>query len=69
MKEIEASSALIYPVAGYLVLFDARRNPHFVRPLNDEDGIRVVATLDYYTLSCTESSRPIDSDADLFEGP
>ncbi len=69
VTEIEASSALISPVAGHFVLFDGRRNPHFVRPLNEEDGIRVVATLDYYTLSCTESSRPIDSDADLFEGP
>jgi len=69
VNEIEASSALISPVAGHLVLFDARKHPHFVRPLNDEYGIRVVATLDYYTLSCTESSRPIDWDADLFEGP
>lgn len=69
VEEIEASSALISPVAGHLVLFDARRHPHFVRPLKDEGEIRVVATLDYYTLSCTESSCQIDSDADLFEEP
>ena len=66
-KQIDESGALIYPVAGYLVLFDARRHPHYVKRLTDEeDGIRVVVAMDFYTQSCPESSCPPDLDAQVF---
>jgi hypothetical protein len=66
IQDIEASAAIVYPTAGHLVFFDARRHSHYVRPLVDENSIRVVAVMNFYTLSCPESARPPDLDRHLF---
>lgn len=56
---------LIYPKAGRLIFFDARRHTHFVRQLQDPDDVRVVVAMTYYTPSCPESTRPEDLSAHL----
>jgi hypothetical protein len=66
VEEIDKSPAVIYPVAGHLVFFDARRHSHYVRPLAAENGIRIVAAMNFYTPSCPESARPVDLDRHLF---
>ena len=45
--------------AGHLILFDGRRNPHYVRPLASDNDIRIVAVMNYYTiLGRNRSGRP-----------
>lgn len=66
VRTIDRSPAVIYPVAGHLVFFDARRHSHYVRSLVGEDSIRIVAAMNFYTPSCPESARPPDLDRHLF---
>jgi hypothetical protein len=66
VEEIDKSAARIYPVAGHLIFFDARRHAHYVRSLSSNQGIRVVAAMNFYTPSCPESARPPDLDRHLF---
>lgn len=66
VEEIDKLPAVIYPVAGHLVFFDARRHSHYVKSLSREDGIRVVVAMNFYTPSCPESARPADLDRHLF---
>jgi hypothetical protein len=66
VEEIEADCSVIYPEASQLVFFDARDFPHYVRPLNDDQGIRVAATMNFYTPSSPESARPRDLNRHLF---
>jgi hypothetical protein len=66
VSEIDASAAVIYPVAGHLVFFDARHHPHYVRSLCSDDSMRVVAAMNFYTPSSPESARPPDLDRHLF---
>jgi len=66
VAEIDADSSIVYPTAGNLVFFDARRFPHYVAPLKKPRGIRVVVAMNFYTPSCPESSRPDDLDGHLF---
>lgn len=66
VAEIDSLAAFIYPVAGYLVFFDARQHAHYVRALVAADGIRIAAAMNFYTPSCPESSRPADLDRHLF---
>ena len=44
-----------------MVLFDGRRNPHYVRPLTSETDVRIVAVMNYYTDLSPESTRPPES--------
>jgi hypothetical protein len=60
IAEIEIDCSIVFPAAGNLVFFDARRWPHYVRPLKDPAGIRVVVAMNFYTPSCPESVRPSD---------
>lgn len=60
IEEIEADCSVIYPVTGNLVYFDARRFPHYVRPLTDPNGVRIVVAMNFYVPSCPESARPPD---------
>lgn len=63
---IDRDCSVVYPVAGNLVFFDARRFPHYVRPLVVADAVRVVVAMNFYTPSCPESSRPVDLTNHLF---
>jgi 2OG-Fe(II) oxygenase superfamily len=55
---VEKDCSVIRPHAGHLILFDARRNPHYARPLTDENDMRVAAVMNFYTESFPESTRP-----------
>jgi hypothetical protein len=65
-KQIDADCDEIYPVAGHLVFFDARDRPHYVRALKDDDGLRVVVAMNFYTDDCRECDRPADLNRHLF---
>jgi hypothetical protein len=56
--DVERSCSVLRPQAGHLILFDGRQHPHYVRPLQADDDIRVVAVMNYYTDECPESTRP-----------
>jgi 2OG-Fe(II) oxygenase superfamily len=60
VDEISRDCVRIYPEKGKLIFFDARRNPHFVSPLVDENDMRVVVAMNFYTPYCTELDRPAD---------
>lgn len=60
VEEVDRDCTIIYPVAGHLVFFDARKHAHYVRPLLQPTDIRVVVAMNFYTPSCSESGRPSD---------
>ncbi|SDC50804.1 2OG-Fe(II) oxygenase [Streptomyces prasinopilosus] len=64
-EEVDADATRVHPVAGQLVVFDARHRTHYVAPLTDPDGVRIVVVMPYYTPSCPESARPTDLDHHL----
>ncbi|MEM8621674.1 MAG: 2OG-Fe(II) oxygenase [Actinomycetota bacterium] len=66
VEAVDADCTVIHPLAGNLVFFDARHHPHYVRSLRDDDSVRIVAAMNYYTEECDESKRPIDLDQHLF---
>jgi hypothetical protein len=63
---VDKDATRIYPLAGYLVFFDARAHTHYVSPLSSPDGVRIVAAMNFYTSSSPESARPDDLNAHLF---
>lgn len=65
-REIDADATRIYPVAGYLVLFDARAHTHYVADVGEASEIRVAAAMNFYTPESPESIRPPDLDRHLF---
>lgn len=64
-EEVDADATHVHPVAGHLIVFDARHYTHYVAPLRDADGVRIVIALSYYTPSCPEGLRPADLDPHL----
>ena len=66
LEEIDADCSTIYPQSGYLVFFDGRYNPHYIRPLLKDGDIRVAVAMNYYIPSVPESLRPPDLDDYLF---
>jgi hypothetical protein len=64
-SEVDQDAAIIYPISGNLIFFDARQHAHYVRALTSEASVRVVAAMNYYTPSCPESQRPPDLNAHL----
>jgi hypothetical protein len=58
IADVERDCSVVRPSPGHLIFFDARRYPHYVRPLTHASDMRVVAVMNYYTESCPESSRP-----------
>jgi len=66
VKQVDEDCTVIHPTAGQLLLFDARRWPHYVRELVDPDAVRIVVAMNFYTEDCPESARPADLDAHLF---
>ena len=60
VQEVDADATVVYPNAGNLVFFDARRFAHYVRPLTEADAVRIVVAMNFYTPSCSEAARPAD---------
>jgi hypothetical protein len=63
---VDRDCSVVRPSAGHLIFFDARRYPHYVRPLIRESDLRVVAVMNYYTESCPESTRPPELNRHLY---
>ncbi|MEU0558149.1 2OG-Fe(II) oxygenase [Dactylosporangium sp. NPDC006015] len=63
---VDADAMRIYPSAGQLYFFDARRHAHYVEPLRRDDAVRAVLTMNYYSPSCPETIRPSGLDEQLF---
>lgn len=63
--EIDVDCTIIYPQAGQLVFFDARRHPHYVKPLVRSSDERIAVAMNYYTPSSPEGDRPPDLTAHL----
>jgi hypothetical protein len=66
VEAVDRDCAVIRPQAGHLIFFDGRHNPHYARPLADEEDLRVVAVMNFYTLSYPESTRPPELNRHLF---
>lgn len=56
--------ALVRPVTGRFIAFDARQVPHTVLPLK-RDGVRISIPVNFYA-SSAEQSRPADLDGYLY---
>ena len=63
---IDADATRIHPVAGYLVLFDARAHTHYVADVEETSEIRVAAAMNFYIPASPESARPPDLNRHLF---
>ncbi len=63
---VERDCNVIRPQAGHLIFFDARRHPHYARPLTAASGLRIVAVMNYYTQSCPEATRPPELNRHLY---
>jgi hypothetical protein len=63
---IERSCSALRPQSGHLIFFDGREFPHYVRPLQADDDLRVVAVMNYYTDECPESTRPPELNRHLY---
>jgi hypothetical protein len=66
IEAVERDCSVIRPQAGHLIFFDARRHPHYARPLITESDTRVVAVMNFYTQSCPESTRPRELNRHLY---
>jgi hypothetical protein len=66
MDAIDRSCSVIRPQAGHMIVFDGRRNPHYVRPLASETDVRIVAVMNYYTDLGPESTRPPELNQHLY---
>jgi len=63
---VERDCSVIRPHAGHLMFFDGRQHPHYARPLVAETDVRIVAVMNFYTVSCPESTRPPELNHHLF---
>ncbi len=63
---VERDCSVIRPQAGHLIFFDARRHPHYARPLTAPSDTRVVAVMNFYTESCPEATRPRELNRHLY---
>jgi hypothetical protein len=66
IADVDRDCSVVRPSSGHLIFFDARRYPHYVRPLISESDLRVVAVMNYYTESCPESTRPPELNRHLY---
>lgn len=66
MEAIDRSCSVVRPQAGHMILFDGRRNPHYVRPLTSDADLRIVAVMNYYTDLGPESARPLELNRHLY---
>ena len=56
LMAVERSCSVIRPHAGHLIFFDARKYPHYARPLTAKSDTRVVAVMNYYTMRLLSGS-------------
>jgi hypothetical protein len=66
VEAVERDCSVIRPQAGQLIFFDGRKFPHYARPLLSESDIKIVATMNFYTQSWPELSRPRELNRHLF---
>ena len=66
---VERDCSVIRPHAGHLIFFDARKHPHYARPLAAEADMRVTAVMNFYTESHPESTRPRELNEHLYGKP
>lgn len=69
ITEIEEDCVAIQARVGKLILFDGRKNPHYVRPLRAPLITRITAVMNFYTESSPESARPAILNHHLFGDP
>lgn len=63
---VEQDCSVIRPHAGHLIYFDARKHPHYARPLTAASSTRIVAVMNFYTESFPESTRPPELNRHLY---
>lgn len=63
---VDRDCSVIRPRSGHLIFFDARQYPHYARALTADSETRVVAVMNFYTESCTESTRPRELNRHLY---
>jgi hypothetical protein len=66
IEAVDRDCSVIRPYAGHLIYFDARKHPHYARPLTADTGTRIVAVMNFYTESCPESTRPAELNRHLY---
>jgi hypothetical protein len=66
VEALEENCSAIRPQAGSLIFYNGRTNPHYARPLLSHSDVRVIATMNFYTESCPEISRPVELNRHLF---
>jgi hypothetical protein len=66
LASIERDCSVIRPHAGHLIFFDARRHPHYARPLVSRSDVRIAAVMNFYTESWPESTRPAELNRHLY---
>jgi hypothetical protein len=64
--DIDRSCSVLRPQSGHLVFFDGRHHPHYARPLTAASDLRIVAVMNYYTISFPESTRPPELNRHLY---
>lgn len=67
VNEINKDCKIIYPKSGYLYLFPGQLFPHYVKPLNDKNSIRIAMPMNFYTINNSEDERPKDLNKHLFK--
>ncbi len=63
---LERDCTPIRPEAGQIIFFDGKNHPHYARKLPGDSDVRVVAVMNFYTGSCSESTRPTELNRHLF---
>lgn len=66
IEDLERDGTAVPPQAGQLIIFDGHTYPHYARSLVSELDVRVVAVMNFYTASCSESTRPAELNRHLF---
>jgi hypothetical protein len=67
VDQVEQNCTAVEPRAGRLIFFDGKKYPHYARTLVAQHDTRVVAVMNFYTRSCSESTtRPHGLNQHLF---
>jgi hypothetical protein len=66
VEDVDRDATQIQPRCGELVLFDARRHAHYVRPVRTS-RLRLGVAMNFYTDDSPEGMRPPDLNYHLFE--
>ena len=66
-EEVDANCARIYPALGHFMVFDGRKNAHYVNQVTADTSPRIVAAMNFYTLECPEETRDEAINEHLFQ--